>query len=310
MRGNKKMRGGDVDATAPGLEDAVLKRLAVAPASLRLLRRNCAGDVQKYVFAARLTSSRERCALKLFVHAPDDLRARHQVEKETQTAQWASQQQQLGVPVHCVVQTPQATVMVMALAAADFEAVLRRGHRLPYATVKELFAQAFRLAAHDELVARGLVCADLKPANFLVHAWPGPRTCTAFDLAATVKLGGDARKQGRDLELRLADFDPHFWSHAAADDVARLNGFFLLANCVLWKTACRLGPYLPAAALELAAAVRARELSLLRLLARHRRLLLRGPMHYAGMAGEGVLSAEALEAFLQKLSVALAKHGV
>jgi len=298
------MQGGEAEAAALVLEDALLKRLAVVPASLRLLHRNGVGDLQKYVFAGRLTSSRERCALKLFLHEPDN----HQVEKETQMAQWASQQQ-LGVPVHGVIQTPQATVMVMALAAADFEAVLQCVHRLPYAAVKELFAQAFRLVTRDELVARGLVCADLKPANFLVHAWPGQRKCTAFDLAKTVKLG-DARKQGCDLELRMADFDPYFWWRTSIDDVARLNCFFLLANCVLWKTACRLGPYLPAAALELAAAVHARERSLLRLLGRHRRLLLRGPLHYAGMAGEGGLSAEALEAFLQKLSAALAKHGV
>jgi hypothetical protein len=279
--------------------EAIFKSLDVSPASLRLLHRNCDGYIKRYVFEACL--SRHRSALKCFVHPEDDINKRSDVEKEVAVAEWAAQQQ-LGAPVHGVVRTPNVTVLVMAMALVDFEAVLRSCHQLSYTLVRELFDQAFRIVTHERLVARGLVCSDLKPANILVHATR--RTCSAFGLAAFVK--GNVRK-GLRVELRLADFDPFFWSEAVAEDVALLNGFFLLANCVLWKTAVKLGPYMPAEAVKLAEAVRSKQRSLTQALRKHPRLLRSGPLHYSRMPPGKKAS---LNAFLEELSEALTRHGL
>lgn len=283
------------------LEAVVAGNLPVAPASMKLLHQNCQGNIKRYVFEARFPN-RNCCALKCFLHTPDE-GGKRAVEKEAEIAEWAAQQQ-LGVPIHGVLQGPRTTILVMAKASTDFERLLQSCHRLPYALVKELFLQAFRLASHERLIERRLVCADLKPANFLVHA--AHKTYSVSDLADVVKRG-DVPKGCR-FELRLADFDPFFWSEVSDDDVvALLNTFVLLANCALWKTAIKLGPYLPSEALKLAAAVQNRESSLVRALTKHRRLLSRGPFYYSRIAGGQKAS---LEAFLTKLSEALTYHGL
>ena len=281
------------------LQTSVAKSLAMSTTAMKLLHRNCGGRVKRYVFEARC--SRDVCALKCFVLPLEDEEEQRKVEKEVQVAEWAAQQQ-LGTPVRGVIRMPRVTVLVMAMALADFETVLRSCHRLPYAQIRELFDQAFRLVTHEKLVARGLICSDLKPANFLLQAMP--RACTAFDLAAAVK--GNVRK-GLGVELRLADFDPFFWSEAASEEVALLNGFFLLANCVFWKMGTKLGPYLPPQATGLAAAVRCRAGALMQALSKHRGLLMRGPVHYAWMS-PGEKSSQ--DAFLEALSEALTRHGL
>ena len=277
------------------LEAAVSQSFAVSPASLKLLHRNGC----RYIFKARFPS-RDCCALKCFLHS-GDAEKRSAVEEEAEVAEWAAQQQ-LGVPVHGVVRTPQVTILVMAMALADFEVVLQSCHQFPYVLIRGLFDQAFRLVTHEKLVARGLICSDLKPANFLVYTTP--RTGSALDLAATVK--GDLHK-GRRIELRLTDFDPFFCSESTDSDVALLNGFFLLANCVGWKTAVRLGPYLPTEAIKLAEAVRTRAQSLMRALSKHQRLLRRGPIHYSRLPHDKKTS---LHAFLEALAEALTRHGL
>jgi hypothetical protein len=286
------------------LKIVVSQTLLVSPASMKIISANDEGRLKRVVFRAKMNRrKRGDCAVKCFVHASEDSAAKDRVSKETDLAEWASREG-IGAPVHAVAQLPETTVLVMAMALGDFEGVLKSRQRLSYMLVRDLFKQAFRLATHEKLVSRGMVCADLKPANFLVH-FPESRKCAACDLAAVVKKGGSS-VESCSLELRLVDFDPFFWSKTDRRDAAALNTFFLLANCVLWKTPGALGPYMPEEAFRTAEAVRSRDPSLVEVLSKHLRLLRRGPFHYSRLSSD----CEApLEALLSHLSDALVAHG-
>ena len=286
------------------LKRVVAEKLLVTPSSMRLLSANEKGDLKRAVFKARSSVKKEDCAVKCFVHGPEDQLSKRRVGKETALAEWASLEG-IGIPVRAVLHLPETTVIVMAMALGDLEGVLRSSHRLSYTLVRDLFRQAFRLATHDKLISRGYICADLKPANFLVQA-RGSRKCAACDLASVVKKGG-ASGESCALELRLVDFDPYFWSKTQGDDVALLNTFFLLANSVLWKTPRALGPYMPEDAFGMAAAVLSRDPVLITTLSKHLRLLRRGPFHYSRLPTDGELS---LESLLARLSDALFAHGL
>jgi len=286
------------------LKRIVAEKLLVAPASMKVISANDKGSLKRVVFRAKTRLKREDCALKCFVHGPEDVLSKARVGKETELAEWASLEG-IGIPVHAVMQLPETTVLVMPMAVGDLEGVLRSRQRLPYTLVRDLFRQAFRLATHDKLISRGMVCADLKPANFLVHA-RGSRKCAACDLAAVVKKGGSSVESCA-LELRLVDFDPYFWAKAKGRDAAVLNTFILLANSVLWKTPYALGPYMPEESLGVAAGVLARDPVLMEVLSRHLRLLRRGPFHYSRLPAG---SNAPLEALLVQLSDALSAHGL
>jgi hypothetical protein len=286
------------------LKRVVAEKLLVAPSSMRLLSSNEKGNLKRAVFKAKSSLKKEDCAVKCFVHGPDDQLSKRRVGKETGLAEWASLEG-IGVPVRAVLHLPETTVIVMAMALGDLEGVLMSSHRLSYTLVRDLFRQAFRLATHEKLISRGLICADLKPANYLVHA-RGSRKCAACDLASVVKKGG-ASVESCSLELRLVDFDPYFWSKTQGDDVSLLNTFFLLANSVLWKTPRALGPYMPEEAFGVASAVISRDPVLIATLSKHVRLLRRGPFHYSRLPTDGEVP---LEALLVRLSEALSAHGL
>ena len=149
-----------------------------------------------------------------------------------------------------------------------------------------------------------MVCADLKPANFLVYTQE-TRNCVACDLATIIKKGGYSLESSS-LELRIVDFDPFFWSKTNRRDAVILNNFFLLANSVLWKAPYALGPYLPEEAVRVATAVKARDPWLVEVLSKNLRLLRKGPFHYSQLPSD---CKEPLEALLSRVSEALTAHG-
>jgi len=285
-----------------------LKRIAsqnlqTSPVSLKTISTNEGGCVKRVVFQAKMKLKREDCALKCFVCAPEDLQAKKRVEKETALAEWASREG-IGVPVRSVLHLPETTILVMTMALGDLEGVLRARQHLSYNLIRDLFKQAFRLVTHEKLISKGLVCADFKPANFLVLARES-RNCVACDLASVVKKGG-ASLDGCSLELRLVDFDPFFWSKTNRRDAIVLNNFFLFANSVLWKTPYALAPYMPDEAFKIAEAVKARDPKLVDVLSNNLRLLRRGPLHYSSLAPD---CKTPLEALLTRLSEASTIHG-
>ena len=237
-------------------------------------------------------------ALKCFLLSSATGEERTRVRRELQLAVWASKQG-VGAPVMAVKMTPQVAVLVMKLASNDLERLqAAAAPRLPpFFVLRDLWRAAFLLVRDKRLVARGLVCADLKAANLLLFAGSHP------------------------AGARIADFDPWFWRRVKPpDDAAVLNTFCLLANSAFWRPRHNLGALLPPEALEMAAAVEKREPALLELLQRHVRLLRKGPLHYWSRAmaakraevTEGAalraVAAEDLERFLAALEEALRHH--
>jgi hypothetical protein len=277
--------------------------LLVPQDSLKTLSVKEGCRFKRAVFYVKQPPFKGGSVLKCFMHEEKDIVARERASKETKLAEWASREN-IGAPTLSVTICPETTILAMSAAVGDLEGLLRSCQHLSYMLIKDLFAQAFRLATHDSLLSRGLVCADLKPANFLLYIRE-KKSCIACDLAAVIKMGGNLTKDVA-LDLRLVDFDPFFWSKTCKKDARRLNEFFLLANSVLWKAPYQLGAYFPENAVKMASAVKARDPSLLKLLEKHPRILHKGPFHYSKLPSDG---ADSLDALLASVTEALVAHG-
>jgi len=300
-------------ATALGADEAALQVLA---------RRRSRQQLQQAVFAVR-SPRIPATAAKSFLLRGSSPAARRRVRRELLLARWASDRG-LGAPVLGSECAEDVAVLLMEQACDDLERFhTRRSPPPPFPLLRELWRAAFALVRDGRLVSQRLVCADLKPSNLLIFAEPSAADASsqdanalpaaaaaAGDIAAAVKRGRGVRsRHDAALRLRLADFDPRFWARVESQQAAaRLNTVFLLANSVFWRPQSRLGPFLPQEALELAAALRRREPSLLALLRRHEGLLRRGPMHYYG-ARTGVKCA-GLEQLLLALDDALSCHAL
>lgn len=285
------------------LKKIASRALFVPQDSLKTLSVKEGGSFKRAVFHVKQPPLKGESVLKCFMHEEKDVVAKERAAKETKLAEWASREK-IGAPVLSVIFLPETTILAMSAAVGDLEGLLRSCQHLSYILIKDLFAQAFRLATHDTLLSRGLVCADLKPANFLIYLRE-QKSCIACDLAAVIKRGGHLAK-GVALDLRLVDFDPFFWSKASKKDARLLNEFFLLVNSVLWKAPYQLGPYFPEEAVKVASAIKARDPSLLKLLEKHLRLLQKGPFHYSKLTSQGI---DSLEALLASVTEALVAHG-
>jgi hypothetical protein len=319
---------GEAAEAAEAVEDdlAPLRRLAAAAlgaeeAALQVLARRRSRQLQQAVFAVR-SPRVPTTAAKSFLLRGSSPAARRRVRRELLLARWASDRG-LGAPVLGSECAEDVAVLLMEQACDDLERFhARRSPPPPFPLLRELWRAAFALVRDGRLVSQRLVCADLKPSNLLIFAEPSAAgasaqdddralpAAAACDFATAVKRGRGVRSR-RDaaLRLRLADFDPRFWARVESRQAAaRLNAVFLLANSVFWRPQSRLGAFLPQEALELAAALRRREPSLLALLRRHEGLLRKGPMHYHG-ARTGVKCAD-LEQLLLALDDALSCHAL
>jgi len=285
------------------LKKIASRAILVQQDSLKTLSVKEGCRFKRAVFHVKQPPLKGGSVLKCFMHEENDIVARERASKEAKLAEWASRGK-IGAPVLWTIMFPDTTILAMSAAMGDLEGLLRSCQHLSYTLIKDLFAQAFRLATHDTLLSRGLVCADLKPANFLLYLRE-KTSCIACDLAAVIKRGGNLTKDGA-LDLRLVDFDPFFWSKTCKKDARRLNEFFLLANSVLWKAPYQLGAYFPDDAVKMASAVKARDPSLLKLLEKHPRILHKGPFHYSKLPSDG---ADSLEALLASVTEALVAHG-
>jgi len=318
---------GEAAEAAEAVEDdlAPLRRLAATAlgaeeAALQVLARRRSRQLQQAVFAVR-SPRIPAAAAKSFLLRGSSPATRRRVRRELLLARWASDRG-LGAPVLGSECAEDVAVLLMEQACDDLERFHARRSPPPFPLLRELWRAAFALVRDGRLVSQRLVCADLKPSNLLIFAEAGaadaasqdaralPVAAAAGDIAAAVKRGRGVRSQhDAALRLRLADFDPRFWARVESQQAAaRLNAVFLLANSVFWRPQSRLGPFLPQEALELAAALRRREPSLLALLRRHEGLLRKGPMHYYG-ARTGVKCAS-LEQLLLALDEALSCHAL
>ena len=283
------------------VRDLVSKVLKVNVGSLK--RISPPGEsTQASVYRTRIDKPARSVAVKVFSLANATQKAKDRVIRELCLAEWASVQR-VGAPVLSVNALPQAALLTMDLAAGDLEGLLRLRQTVSYPFIKTVFQDAFSLVTDTRLVNRGLVCSDLKPANFLLFS-KDPQSCIAFELASIIKKGGRSTR-GLVMEVRLGDFDPYFWTCVDVKDAACLNRFVLLANCVLWRPPYKLGPYLPPEAFEMARAVSCRDATLLATLSKYSRLLQRGPFHYATRLGKHVSS---LDDFLLVLQDSLRVH--
>lgn len=276
------------------LKKIASRALLVPQDSLKTLSVKEGCRFKRAVFQVKRSPLKGGSVLKCFMHEEKDLVARERASKETKLAEWASRGK-IGAPVLWTIIFPDTTILAMSAAVGDLEGLLRSCQHLSYTLIKDLFAQAFRLATHDTLLSRGLVCADLKPANFLLYSREKTSCVACGNLTKDVAL-----------DLRLVDFDPFFWSKTCKKDARSLNEFFLLANSVLWKAPYQLGAYFPENAMKMASAVKARDPSLLKLLEKYPRILHKGPFHYSKLPSDG---ADSLDALLASVTEALAAHG-
>jgi hypothetical protein len=253
----------------------VIDALKVPRKSLELVSCAASQDgTTRAVFKVRQKTG--SFAVKCFLY-PDQQqdKSRLRVSREVRMASWGSTCG-IGAPVLSVLDRGNAKFLCMQLASGTLEDLLKIRTQLPFATVKDVCSKAFRLIRDERLTSRGLVCADLKPANILLFSKGNP-----CDLKTLLRKGVGG------VDVKLSDFDPFFWSQVEPDHTRCLNSFFFLANSLPWAGLRNLLVYLPEEAARFAEAMGREDLDIVSVVTQYPDLLQKGPLHYASRSSPG-----------------------